>query len=1000
MSESESLSDTNEHDSPPTRAAKRAKLEKKPKELACPQPPTHTYILTLALMHPGRRAQETGGSPGSSASGSSASGSSGSAASGSASGKKKAEPDYTFEPDRQDRVDGGADWVVALAPEEPPAAQPEEEEVLEDYYTAPAEAEKEVVQTLHEHINPKALQALCQRRTARAFRLSNGQGPTVARVCADLLAQVDSSRLPDGAALLRTVWCEETRARSAGCYGRRYSGAGHTELDGRFKKLEAKGVCKGALGVSTFSLPRWLRAMARAGLPNRFEVDLENAHVRFLHRRHPDLTHVAAYVGQREETLALLPVPRDAAKELFLRALYGGSAQAWAREHGVNVKDLPPVVAGFVTDVEVAKQRDADRNPALLAKLADEAKPTEVLQHLLNTTEERKAVDAITAALQPHAKLLAWEHDGVFVHAPKTTRDAIKAAAEAACGLPVKVTHTLSIEAALRQVRARLREDKLQSCFAADRFWDQLDGKWLDYQALVRRACTEPLRHHGLFAEVALGAAVVSLHMPYALEEIFKVQEGRLMWYSSAMRRWIVSEPGSGALKDAICTICQTQLSPYLLLRGDSCAPDLLRWDVSNDAFKTSVEKALLHRLIADEQWHLDPASSLRWLNFNGEVFDRESGALTPMRPDMLISRSTNWDFTEPSWAGSPQESALLEALTATRRKQEEKGYNEATDFDDSLEQLFEAVNLTELAFWFSLTRSWEVVVYYLMHLARAVFGMTMAEALWTRGPGRNGKDTVCNLLHAILGSYALSIYCEALCRIKDPDAPTPTFAKCRARRVVCVREVGGEIVPMVYKRFTDPQCTLQGRDLYEKLVMFKPQHLAFFASNNMMRMACDMAVRARTACIGHVSVFKDKPVEANEAQWQDMSALIGPSRPGHFRLLWLVYKTLLHGRQMRNVHPVPVSCRTLRDSECQDEDRFDVKELLSKLKPVKKAGLASLAEEVEALVPVQFVGQEKRGPRDVLGAAGFATKRTKRGGKNIEVYMYAFTDENNVKQP
>ena len=106
--------------------------------------------------------------------------------------------------------------------------------------------------------------------------------------------------------------------------------------------------------------------------------------------------------------------------------------------------------------------------------------------------------------------------------------------------------------------------------------------------------------------------------------------------------------------------------------------------------------------------------------------------------------------------------------------------------------------------------------------------------------------------MHSVLGSYALSITAEALCRVKDVDSPTPTMAKCRARWVVCVREVDGqtELLPFVYKRFTDPASTLQGRNLYEKLRFFKPQYMAFFASNQPMNIATDLAVRERAAIV------------------------------------------------------------------------------------------------------------------------------------------------------
>jgi hypothetical protein len=67
-----------------------------------------------------------------------------------------------------------------------------------------------------------------------------------------------------------------------------------------------------------------------------------------------------------------------------------------------------------------------------------------------------------------------------------------------------------------------------------------------------------------------------------------------------------------------------------------------------------------------------------------------------------------------------------------------------------------------------------------------------------------------------------------------------------RARRIVCVREVSKDanIKADVYKKFTDPFSELSGRNLYEHLVKFSPQYLAFFASNGPIKIAMDNAVR------------------------------------------------------------------------------------------------------------------------------------------------------------
>ncbi len=82
-------------------------------------------------------------------------------------------------------------------------------------------------------------------------------------------------------------------------------------------------------------------------------------------------------------------------------------------------------------------------------------------------------------------------------------------------------------------------------------------------------------------------------------------------------------------------------------------------------------------------------------------------------------------------------------------------------------------------------------MLYELMHLARALFGVLVADALYMRGSGRNGKDTARNALASIGGTYVTSVSCDAR-QMQNADSPSPTFASLRARRLICVREVLG----------------------------------------------------------------------------------------------------------------------------------------------------------------------------------------------------------------
>ena len=113
-----------------------------------------------------------------------------------------------------------------------------------------------------------------------------------------------------------------------------------------------------------------------------------------------------------------------------------------------------------------------------------------------------------------------------------------------------------------------------------------------------------------------------------------------------------------------------------------------------------------------------------------------------------------------------------------------------------------------------------------------------------------------------------------------------------------------------LYKTFTDGNSELCGRDLYEKLVRYKPQYLPLFAANQPPPLVSDFAVRERTAVIEHVSVFADNPQEVNHKQWKPIEEMLPKLTPGFFGLMHLICETLLWKREMRSIGPVPAKCK------------------------------------------------------------------------------------------
>jgi hypothetical protein len=305
------------------------------------------------------------------------------------------------------------------------------------------------------------------------------------------------------------------------------------------------------------------------------------------------------------------------------------------------------------------------------------------------------------------------------------------------------------------------------------------------------------------------------------------------------------------------------------------------------------------------------------------------------------------------------------------------------------------AVAMPELKFFYDLVRDWDSVIYLLTHLARGAFGVPMAEALFVRSAGRSGKDSTANLMCAILGTYATSISCDALCAVPSPDAPSPTFASLRARRFVAIREVACQkMQSSVFKRFVDPVSELSGRNLYDAPVRFRPQYLAFFCSNAPIQMTImDAAVKARMAVVDYGSVFTQNPTEANHRPWRDMSAAILSYRAGVFWLLQAVYHHFLKARPMRNVAPVPEQCVDAVVLNCREKlqdlgDGF----IRDKLRAAKGPSDASLAVDIEKAVATALA-IDANAVGLWLQARGFERTRTTVGGRKdrTNAYFYRF---------
>jgi hypothetical protein len=737
-------------------------------------------------------------------------------------------------------------------------------------------------------------------------------------------------------------------------------------------------------------------------------LDLVNAHPFFVSKRHPDLVNLKEYVDNREKILADTHPDRRIAKQLYLRLLYGGSAGAWSKSNGRA--PIPAFAQLYEQDMTEARRRDVASVPEdEMVKIREtSARVGEFIQYMLNTTEERTAIDEICAmTTRAGGEILSYEHDGLFIYFEGNCNQ-LKQDINDAIGLSVTIVPVKDVASAVQHAK----DEIVRQSPAFAPFVNRKDPNWREHFDLIRRARVEKLGSHSLFAAVVLRSPMISSEIPYSVRDLVKLlpTAERYTWYNPKTHCWAQGgSAGEDVLKVFIAHICRRDLSSYTLIKQTDGGIDVSgtsgRWDVTNESFKTGVARALRSELIVPEDFHLDPETSLRYLNFQGRVLDCVTMEWLPMSPDLLISRSTGWNFETPSWWNTPAIETLEAALVAVRRREDERGLGQPSDYDDELIALLEAAAqaIPELAFWHVFTRDcWESTLFELKHMVKAVFGLRIASALWTRGPGRNGKDTVCNIMCKLLGTYACTIAAEALTHIRDPNAPSPVFALCRARRFVAIREVDSAVAfqLQVYKRFTDPLSTLSGRDLYEKLVHYRPQYLAFFASNNPPPMAADLAVRERTSIVEHVCVFRDSVVEVNDAQWVDVESTITETRPGHFALLLLIFKHLMKDRPMRSVAPVPQKCLELLRMELKDPIDDVVDEFITRCSSVDRPLSATDASKVDeallAFARVKGLGAVRMNASNLLKQKGFGVHRAKRpqgGGRRgyVNVYTYKF---------
>ena len=136
--------------------------------------------------------------------------------------------------------------------------------------------------------------------------------------------------------------------------------------------------------------------------------------------------------------------------------LYGGAPESWCKEHGVDVATLPAIVRDFHVEQHEIRLVDLQLNQQLVEDLqccgtrfgsevsrlngGSASTTNDLLQYVLNTSEERRVIDAIQKKLTLHGiEVGAFEHDGLFVMAPFSGSEVFEIAQSASDGYPLTI---------------------------------------------------------------------------------------------------------------------------------------------------------------------------------------------------------------------------------------------------------------------------------------------------------------------------------------------------------------------------------------------------------------------------------------------------------------------------------------------------------------------------------------------------------------------------------
>lgn len=203
----------------------------------------------------------------------------------------------------------------------------------------------------------------------------------------------------------------------------------YDELGGRFHSV-VKG--KNGRGIVHYNnMKRELRAIL--GFKIYHDIDMVNSSPNFalqlFKKNNLNVTLLQAYIEFREEYLQLVcdtcNVNREAAKNLFIRISFYGSAEKWCKEHSIASEELPPFVIDLQKEFRSNVSHILPLHPDLL-KYQQERKPQSKnpqgsqFSFLLQTIERTCLHNLVEAIHLDGFTIGSLIHDGLLVERLET----------------------------------------------------------------------------------------------------------------------------------------------------------------------------------------------------------------------------------------------------------------------------------------------------------------------------------------------------------------------------------------------------------------------------------------------------------------------------------------------------------------------------------------------------------------------------------------------------